>query len=118
MPQALCVCVCSLHFPVEITALVTKLSNNGLPVLGRELGFQSHLQWCGGAYGHDGGLPYWEPERGYILRPVKKRLFMPVLWMSVCLAAVAVQQLLNTDPLSCGGFDSCLVLFSSFRALH
>lgn len=63
-----CVCVCSLHFPVEVTALVTKLSNSGLPVLGQELGFQSHLQWCGGARGHDGGL--W--------------LFMHVLWMSLC----------------------------------
>lgn len=83
-PSPLSVCVSSaMHFPVGITPLGTKRSNSGHSVPGPELGLQSPA-----GSGLEGSwlrvaTPLLITERCYILKPFK-RLFVPILWMSVC----------------------------------
>lgn len=108
-PSPLSVCVSNaMRFPVGIALLGTKPSNSGHSVPGPELGLQSPAgsglegSWLLGwlhPYRSQRDVTFSDPLKGFSCPSCG------------CLGA---QQLENTDPLSCGGLNSCLV----FHALH
>ena len=88
--------LCTTRFPVEITALVTELSHNGLSVLGLELGLQSPV--CHGIEvlvvitvasltGDKRDVPFSDLLRGGFSRPSCGRLFV----LSHCFPPTAVE---------------------------